>query len=275
MRYKYSFHNLENARLIEWLETNNVRYFNRGRLICFDIWSNSSNCSELLSQLKGTTVIGPITTAEFTPSEILRAEYLMLCPKKQCIDIINRNEAYHYSCTWTNPYGVNKSGHEEQKSLFAIAKEPSTKTKTAFWHEDTGFSEIFTDRRVYDLVSQNGLTGVEFKNVLLKKGEISKNIYQMTSPNKIIQEWIDFGHGEKKLYCEKCGKEQFFINSAYQLHLNMSLIDNESDLYVTERIWGEGRPGPLYLISQRFYRLLKDNKLTGNLFLLPVVEVNR
>lgn len=277
MRYEYSFFEIHRPELVEWLENNRISYQidgggNLPTFIKFTLWSNNTRIDDYLAQLEAMCVRRLDINAEYTSSEILNAKLLMINSKKQCIDILNHEEAYRRSCMWTNPYGISKVGHEEQQDLFVIANEPSTKTKTAFWHEDTGLAELFTDYRVFDLVKQNQLDGIDLKNVLLKIGKYSDKIYQMTSPNIINRKCIDFGHGEKKLNCPICGKEQFFINGAYQLHLYYNQIQVQSDLYVTERIFGEGIPEPLYLISQRFYRLLKENKLTGNLIISPVAE---
>lgn len=211
MRYKYYFTDLSNPNLLHWLEENEVCYYCRGRFVCFDIWSDSQKADNLLEQLKTTSVVGPIVTAHFTQSELSEASLLMISSRKQCIDIINGQEAYSRSCEWTNPYGIKKARHKKQQNWFAIAKEPSVKTQTAFWHEDTGFAELFTDVRVHDLVKQNNLEGITFHPVYLKNRACSQNIFQITSESKVDTACIEFGHGERKLGCPICGKEQFFI----------------------------------------------------------------
>ena len=43
---------------------------------------------------------------------------------------------------------------------------------------------------------------------------------------------------------------------------------------MTERIFGEGFARPIYVISQKFYRLLVENKLDKNVTFFPVVNVD-
>lgn len=243
-------------------------------MVCFDILSSAPNCKNLLAALDEVHVAGPIVYAEYSNSELLNARLLTINSQKQCIDIVNIDEALHFSCTWTNDYGVNKAKHIKQRALFTIAKEPSTKTRTAFWQEDFGLSQLFTDQRVVDLVKENGLNGIAFRNVQLKNGSQSQNIFQITSNHIIDQKCIALGYGERRLTCPICGKEQFAIKSSYQLHLHYDQIAEQSDFYVTEDIFGEGIPEPFFLISQRFYRLLKENKLTGNLVIAPVASAD-
>lgn len=277
MRYKYFFFEKHRPDLVDWLNEKGIKFTLDGGgcvpvFVNFTLWSNNTNIYEYLDHLDAMRVKKPVITAEYTASELSNAQLLIIEPRRQCIEITNSGEAYQYSCTWVNQHGIRKVGHEDQKGFFAISKEPSTKTQTAFWHEDTGFAEIFTDSRVYNLAKQYNLEGIVFNPVYLKSGTRSENIFQMTSENKINKQCIEFGHGERRLTCHLCGKEQFFINSAYQLHLYVDKIELNQDFYVTEHIFGEGIPYPVYIISQRFYQILKENKLTGNLTLLPVVE---
>lgn len=279
MKYKYTFFERYKEPLIKWLDQNKIDYYLDGGKVTpvfvnFTLCSDSDQINDYLSELHSLCLIGPIITAEYTPAEISSAKFLMVGTRKQCIDIINTHDAYRYSCVWANPKGELLAWHAEQHGLFAIAKEPTNKKRTAFWHEDTGIAEMFTDQRVFDLVNQHKLVGVRFNNVILPTGKISQRIYQMTSDNIITQSCIAFGYGEKRRKCPRCGKEQFFVGGEYQLHVDFSLVKEESDLYITERIFGESRPYPLYIISQRFYQLLKKANLMGSLVISPVANVS-
>lgn len=277
MRYEYYFCDIYQKKHVDFLEKNHISYKLTGKttsvpLIYFSLWSNDINLENLLCELKSMNIRDPLISVVYTEAEIKRAKLLWMRPKKQCIDIINYEDSYEYSCTWENSFGIKKVKHMEQKGLFAIAKEPSVKGRTAFWAESIGFAEVFTDRRVVDLADNNQLSGIDFKNVMLRKGNYSENIFQMTSSNIIPLKCIALGHGEKQTYCHICGKMQLDIDNAYQLHLDFKQIDMQSDLYMTESIFGPGIAEPLYLISQKFYQLLKDNKLTGGVTFAPVAE---
>ena len=137
----------------------------------------------------------------------------------------------------------------------------------------TGFGELFTDSRVVNLAKEAGLTGIQFHNVFLKNRKISEKIFQATSENVLGNELIGKGYGERKIVCSMCGKVQYYVDNAYQLHLDFDSIPVKSDFYMTERLFGEGQAYPLYLISQKFYRLLKENNLTGNLTIAPVADI--
>lgn len=278
MYKQYYFCERAHLNLIKFLKENNIKYTpdnidGEGDLIGFSVLSNSVAAHSILKRLEEMKASCPLVFMKYTVAELNKAKLLVMTPQKQSIDIINKEEAYIYLCKSTSSVGTSKARHEEQKGIFSINKEPSMKTQTAFWTEDTGFAEIFADYRVYNLVNENCLTGIEFKRVRDKKGVYSDKLYQMTSPYVLDSNCIGKGYGERKEICHLCGKEQYFIDNTYQLHLYISKIGVESDLYMTERIWGEGRAYPLYIISQRFYQLLKKNKLAGGLTIEPVAEL--
>lgn len=280
MRYEYNFYELYKAQLERYLQNKGIKYVKYeddivGGSLKFSVWSTDENCEVILKDLRDLRITAPCIYVTYSTSELNNSKLLILTPKKQVIDIINNEEAYRYSCRWISSMGVEKVNHDEQVGTLAIRKEPSTKTSTAFWSEDTGCAELFTDKRIYELVQEHSLQGVRFDNVMTKNGIYSENIFQMKSSNIITKDFIEMDHGERKVVCHICGKEQFVINDIYQLHLDFSKLKVQSDLYMTERMWGEGIAYPLYIISQRFYQLLKQNKLVGGITVSPVVEANK
>lgn len=279
MRYQYYFCERASEKIISYLDEKNILYKPKnpewGELIVFSVWSNNKSCEMILKELESMKVDSPLRFVTYTEKEISNSKYLVMRPKKQVVDIINYGEAYRYSCEWISSMGLEKVNHAEQVGTFAIRKEPSSKTSTAFWVEDTGFAEVFTDKRVYELVREYSLQGIKFENVMNKKRVYSENIFQMKSPHIINMDLIEMGHGERKEVCHICGKEQFFIDNIYQLHLDFSKLEVQSDLYMTERMWGQGIAYPIYIISQRFYQLLKQNKLVGGISLSPVIDCSR
>ena len=165
---------------------------------------------------------------------------------------IENEDAFRYTCEWTSRLGEKVFQHEEQVKEVVVKKVPSMKKRNAFWCESTGFSVIFADKRIRRLAEENFLSGIEFKNVFLKNGTCSDELFQMTSSNILKKEDIVWGYGEKIEKCPMCGKEQ----------------------YVTERLFSEGFARPIYVISQKFYRLLVENKLDKNISFCPVVSVS-
>lgn len=275
MKYEYHFLKWKDTQLMEFLNEQKIEYqegANQFRVV-FSIFSSSPKAEFYLEELKKMNIKENYITVEFTKKELSEADFLMMRPKRQSIDIENE-DAFRYTCEWTSRLGEKVFQHEEQVKEAVVKKVPSMKKRNAFWCESTGFSVIFADKRIRKLAEENSLSGVEFKNVFLKNGTCSDDLFQMTSSNILKKEDIVWGYGEKIEKCPMCGKEQYVIDYVWQLHLDFSKIEKQSDMYVTERIFGEGFAEPIYVISQKFYRLLVENKLDKNITFSPVVNVD-
>ena len=93
----------------------------------------------------------------------------------------------------------------------------------------------------------------------------------MTSPHILDISAVVRDHGEDSEFCPLCGKEDLIPSSSYQMHLYRSHLDLSLDLMSTDRIWGEGISYSMHIISQKFYQILLEEKLTGSLNIEPVV----
>lgn len=282
MRFEYRFCLSYQADLIKLLEIHEIHYrlsgtvgdyFSNGTPVPVFVIFGFKQHTPLIDELSRKYRCRPQVRVVYSAKEINSAQLLWMTPKKQSIEIANSYEALSFSCTWVDSRGTARSHHKEQVALFGIKKEPSAKTKTAFWSSSTGFSEVFTDWRVKELVESSNLHGVDFLPTIVAGGSHSNNIFQLTTSNKVCSDYIVFGKGEKEICCPMCGKKQYAFNDTYQLHLDVRGIELNEDLFMTDRIFGEGIARPLYLVSQRFYRLLKTNGLTSNVSFDPVIIV--
>lgn len=209
----------------------------------------------------------------YSSSEYKDAKWLWVMPKRNSIDIVNE-EAFRYFCERENAWGEKLMTHVEQTGNITIRKVPNLSTSTAFWASTTGFAELYTDYRVKKIAQINDLKGLELLEVKLRNGSYSDKIYQMMTRDRLRREVIGKGYGEKIIKCPVCGKEQYGIDSSYQLRMDLNKVSEERDFYMTEDIFGEGFAHPLYVISQRFYRILKENKLVGGVNFNPVANVD-
>lgn len=280
MRYRYYYCDFnQSPELIEFLTENGIAYKehyagpNRKSLIIFNIWSNKPNSEYFVSTLKKMNRT-PHVYIEYSEADRKKAKLLWLHPKKQKIDLINEEESFEFGCWYESWLGHKCYKHETQKGLLSISKEPSTNSKDVFWTISTGFSELFVDRKVFDAVKASSLIGIELWDVLLRDGRKSDKIFQMTSSNIIGRECFKWGYGEVIEKCPVCGKEQYdFGSDDYQLHLDTSKINVQSDFYVTDRMFSAGIARPIFIISQQFYQLLKKSGLTGGAVFIPIVDI--
>ena len=281
MTHQYYFCIPYHENLIRLLESNNIRYrlssplgecFTNGTpvpvLVTFEFKGYLPIVDKIATEFRHK----PRVSVVYTAAEIHNAKLLWITPKRQSIDILNLKTVYSLLCQWQTVGGMPRVHRREQIAPFVIEKEPSAK-KTAFWASSTGFSEIFTDNRVRELAMTHNLQGVKFVETILPNGSFSDNIFQITANERIGAENIVFGKGEKEITCSQCGQKQYAFDSTYQLHLSLCENDLNRDIFVTDPIFGTGISMPLYLISQRFYQVLKQNNLTADVAFEPVVLI--
>ena len=285
MRYRYYYCERTSQQLIDYLTFENIKHkvtagISTGKYACpalvsFNIWADDKNAEQHMQALNEMSRFGPTKYAEYSQADYAKAAYLLMRPKSQSIEIVNPDEAFQYSCQWINSVGMHLRKHEKQVGPVAIAKEPDIRKSTALWSEDTGFSVFFASKSVVDLVEKHNLVGVSFQKVKLRNGNESERIFQMTSPNIITQDCMGMDNLKMVETCCICEKKQFFLDHAEQLHVDFSKLPVEGDLYLTESIFGEGDPEPLYIISQKYYQLLNENKLARNIVFTPVRDISK
>ena len=210
-------------------------------------------------------------TCVFDKEELERAKLLTIRPKYQKFDYSSEDSALVEVCE-----GVQGNRHflSEQVGNLKVWDLPSTKSKTHFWAEAyVARKFLFTTRTVYDLVQANDIKGAVFKNVIVRGGKYSENFYQLTSDTVIGRECVKLGYGEKERTCQICGQKWYSLGDTVQLHLDFSKFELDKDVYITKPIFGGiNSVAPLYIISQKLYRLLNENKLLKNVIVEPVFD---
>lgn len=280
MKYQYSFHSRLRDDLCHYLNQHDIAYetiggpSDRSALMFFSVWSTQKDCDCILKDIYTLTLEKPWIYVHYSDKDLFSAELLTMRPKSTKMCIANIDESFRYSCKWSymaDRFEMHKANHKDQIGTIMIQKEPSATTKTVFWGPNDGGTIIFADKKVESLIRKENLEGILFKDVLLKNHTPSARVTQMLAEHTIQKSDVVLGRGEKEIVCEMCGKKQYALPDAYELHLYNSPIYWEKDFFSTERIWGDGIAQPMYIVSQRFYRLLKENKLTAQVEFTPVI----
>lgn len=274
MRYQFYYYTKFTEKLLNFLTETRIKHqvYDNG-YVKFSLYSSQPDHQNLLDTL--TSVYHcpkPLVDCDYTAKERNEAEFLWLTPCKYCIEITNKEDAYQYACAYEHtPTHTQRVHHKKQIGTFQIAKVPNLNTKTAFFAPDTGSNELFADHRIKALAEEHHLQGLTFLPLLLKNGQESPDIFQLTSQHVFGLSAVGRGYGETSDFCPLCGKEALVAASAYQMHLERSQLNPTLDLMVSDSFWGEGITYSVQIISQRFYKLLQQEKLTGSLRIDPIV----
>lgn len=272
MRIKYYYHVFYRTALETFLLKNHLNYVISGddkivkKTISFSIFKDD----ERFGQVKKIARSIPIITFEYTPQEIDAANFLIITPTKQTVDITNRDSAFIFTCPTKSVAGVKKYHHVQQTSSLIVESPSSRHNNAAFFACNYGFSELFADDRVFRIVHNNKLSGIKFLPVYLPNGEKKEDLFQLSASDIIEYKQILLDNSQRLKRCPVCKKPQIVCKYGTELNLNCSVDALPNDFYVTDNLFGYGIPEPLYIISRRFYTLLSKEHLLGCKKLTPV-----
>lgn len=211
-----------------------------------------------------------VAAAEYSQAEMNASEWLVFNPKHNRVEIINQDESFSYTCGSAEE---NRFHHREQVGTIRIASDIKWKPGQYFLASDTGFSEIYTNKAVVELIASSGIKGCRFADIVDRKGSLCTNTFQLLSDALLYENSFAFGYGEKTEICPYCGKKQYYYDGTYQFRIYRSALKEDVDFYMTPCLFGSGQAEPIYLISKRFYKLLKDNKMLRNTIVTPAILV--
>ncbi len=216
--------------------------------------------------MKWITYRKPLIFVEYTEEECNAAKLLMVLPKYNRVELYRPAESIEYPCS-DNRCGI----YLHQTKPFVLRKEPKW-GKSAFLARNTGYGQLFVDNRVKELVENQNIDGAVILPLLKRDGTESDNTFQLTSRNIIERKSIVIRKEDIVRRCPVCRQEKIIMNASYHMYLDYSNFDASKDFYSTDAVFGEGEAMPNYLISQRFYQLLKANGLFRDMTVMPVFD---
>lgn len=237
----------------------------QSKRIIFNITKNFEQFECISSLLTST----PLIFKEFDKKDLEEANFLQIIPQMQKVHIENLDNSFYSSCKIVDEFGLKRTYHKQQVGNIAISK--MSKDTCYFYSVDTGFSEIFVKSEVAQMVAENDIKGVSFRPVI-ESGKERNDLYQLWAEKELQFENMKFDGSEKFANCPLCSKyKSVIVENDYQLHLNLCENELDLDFYMTSALFGEGIPYRYYLISQKFYQLLKNEKLDKKVKFVPIV----
>lgn len=274
MRVKCSYCEKYSKKLLGFLDNIGIKYKIIGdgvfvdKLVSFSVYSDDVVYTSLLKYVHTK----PICKNEFSRQELTCAKYLTVVPTKNVINIANINEAFQFNCNKKTIFGETRYNHKEQIDIIKIRKF-NARNDVTFFSPSTGFSEIFVKETFYRIAQEQNILGMKFLPVLLESKGLTREsgLFQILATNIIPISEICIGEDARLRKCPVCGKPKIVCNQNYQLKLYCLEEDMQNDFYMTEAIFGEGISYPLYLMSQRLYRLITQANMAKNVEFSPVI----
>ena len=268
-RYNVEYSKSLEEKLIE-LNVSFKRKYIEGLMdnIVFELKQGSSQEKEL-SPFIDIDILNCLTYVEYSKKELDDSLFLIMRPKLQNVEIINRDESLKSVCSEIDKFNIVRTYHVEQIDEFKV--KYSLKNTTYLYSIDTGFSYIFANQKFYELVNKHEIKGINFKHVSTNKEKVCSEFYQVESSNIIKFTDINTEKHCKVRECKICKKKSIVVDELFQLKLNLGKKELEEDFYMTEQIFGEGIPERYYIISQKLYKLLVEEHMDKNVAFIPII----
>lgn len=217
---------------------------------------------------------------EYSKKEMNESKWFYV--RSTCMKLDNLNEnTFEYSCYSEEEYFVagkmrKRVYHELQVEPFAFKPIKWNDRNHIYSAFEGGYDIMFCDDIVKELMMTNNVNGIKFEKVLWAKKNIElPNAHQITTDNIIPDEALVIEGFEKGYVsikkCPICGRITYIPNNAFILGAREEYLDENVDIYRTNYLFGMSRGLPMYIISQKIYKLLENNKMTRNLKIRPLI----
>lgn len=239
----------QHKNLIDLLKSKKIKYTDLNgtyELIINESDINFKEIKEELETIKKSTLIDAV----YTNQELDNAKWLTV------------RSIWNHEYP-TDNYEITIYKKNKQIADFII-KQPNWKSKNflqMYWIYD----ELFISPKAKELLNNSKLKGFKFRNTLNKNKKTNTEIFQLVIEKElkkslIISEESILISKNKKLF--KTGRQQQFKEKNF---------NNDVDIIKTKESFGESLiASRMILISQKFYKFLKENNLDENLVFEPV-----
>lgn len=228
--------------------------------ISTELYADSENHKILLALCKERNISLHLARfeMEYTKKELENAKYFNLQLDSFCSSFA---EEYGTKYDYSNKCNCCGSGEKQISELYMDKTKMGRKDISKLYSLEVVISE-----KLYKLLLDNDITGFEVGAVRHKNNKMKNEpvLYQLFCSNTLppLNEQSVF---YKEKYCECCGKSGLFLDSLP--YYDEESLKDAKDFNYTYEYFGGGVSGtPYIIVSQKVYRLFKDNKIKGVVF---------
>lgn len=286
------------SNIIRLLEINNIPYTIRrdaktgeAKAINFDVDESDPSAQEIQANLPECTpsngiqqkgnVSDQIVTTQFFPKyteqERSDAKWLRIRGTTTKIDPANTEDVSRATCVYgQSRWGVEVGHHKVQAKPIEI-KRMFKWGNSQFFSESITTEGLFCDDRAVSIMEHAGLQGLQYGPVLKWRTSVPiPNVHQIL-PKYVIPNGAFASVRDMEPYtCEMCGMQMLRISGQKYLYaVRDSYLDPNVDFYQTLPLFidysSKYSGGKVhYIISQRTYRVLKENKMCRGVEFTPL-----
>lgn len=262
------------ARIVEFLKIKKIKYKEAKGIpiVTVEVLDDNKYWGQICD-LMNEHMIKPFIESVFSSNEIDTAEWLIVRSKWRSYFPQPEDNFEYKRITYNSEKYCPQCGCGlVQVDNFRLNSAPKWSERNFLmlnWIED----ELFISESVEKMLENGKITGVEFRAVVNDKtGEPINNIRQIQVLNKLegglLLQTQDI---KKEISCDKCHSKKYLLNGNIKLRFDNSVFDSSLDIVKTQEQFGDGLVClNLILISQNFYKIIKENGWHKDIIVEPV-----
>lgn len=270
-----AFREDESVELVSYLKNNNIPYDKGAIISALDIFDDDPywpNINEFVENKKLICLSETI----FSKNELSAAQWLTVRSQWRNGYPQPENAFAYTHITYSDQAHCTECGAGlVQVNPFRIKKAPKWGNRHFMmlnWIDD----ELFVDASVKTVFCNNCVSGITFKEVHSKKGEMAFPEIQQMVITDILPPGIRLnGQSIDEVFiCAKCGTPKYHPTGIGMHSFQREIFMNAPDIVRSNEVFGWGHGADrLILINQKVYQLITQNKLDRGLVFAPVLLV--
>lgn len=200
----------------------------------------------------------------YTKKELDSAEWLYVRSTTASLEYEREDESFDITCKDID------GGHRTRNENPLYIGKYKWNSRQHF--NTTNYDVLFCDDIIKNLLESN-CNGFRFENVYHYKTEkVCPDLFKIHAANIIEETALSWPQDAEEFVCRACGKVSHYRNDEFILHVRRDAINSDVDIWMTPKIFGTGFCDySLTIISNKVFRLLRDNKLNRGLIFQPVI----
>ena len=233
-------------------------------------------CDKVMGKYKESRMI--LYSAIYSEKERLSAEWLEIA--SSFMRVQEFSESYRGECfKLEHTDGFKEYYHSIFEGPFVAS---GIKWRQKFFAStETDQELLFCSEDAKNILTQNNIVGIEYDPVFKKSGEQREDIYRIGSKHIIPEEAIVGLENTINLNCPVCGMKMITLEECSRYGIKGGILDKNIDFYNTMPMIAHSiasgirdlRGDVKTIISQRLYRIIKENKMDRALIFTPLETV--
>lgn len=262
--------------------------------LIFDVPENHPQMAELEALLPEETPTGEdldsdeestfiLCWAEYSEADRMNAEWLEVLSTFMNVipveELIDGEEKRNYKETC-----FLRFSEREHYPIYAhsVLMDPCVVSRPVKWRNkyfcsmDTDQSVLFCSEEARRILTENHVTGIEFQPVIKKSTRAPReDLYRLQSSYTISDKALLPLNNMESSLCPVCGQQRLrSLGQKSRYGVWKDSIDKNIDFCTTPPMFHFESGYNVFLISQRLYRILKENKMTRSLIFTPLETVD-